>query len=138
MEELLGELVRWSLPSEAAQQLDEVGFVVIPSAFAPDVCARLSDAYDKAILTANPEDVSIRSSTRVNDFVNRSPEFDQIYIYPPLLAACCIVIGQPFKLSTMHARTLEPGTAAQSLHVDVKHGADGVAVMWFYFYGRRV
>ena len=40
MEEWFGELARWSLPSEAAQQLDEVGFVVIPSVFAPDVCAQ--------------------------------------------------------------------------------------------------
>ena len=128
-----GELARWSLPSEAAQQLDEVGFVVIPSVFAPDVCARLSEAHDKAILTANPEDVSSRSSTRVNDFVNRGPEFDEIYIYPPLLAACCLVIGRPFKLSTMHARTLEPGTPAQSLHVDVKRGADGWPLCGFIF-----
>src|SRR5215510_1486380 len=125
MEEWLGELARWPLSSDAAQELDEVGFVVIPSAFAPDVCAPLSEAYDKAILTANPEDVSIRSSTRVNDFVSRGPEFDLIYIYPPLLAACCMVIGRPFKLSTMHARTLEPGTPAQALYGDVKQGADG-------------
>ena len=93
----------------------------------------MAEAYNRAILTADPEDVSVRSSTRVNDFVNRGPEFDQIYVYGPLLAACCRIIGRPFKLSTMHARTLEPGTPAQSLHVDVKRGANGWPFCSFIF-----
>jgi len=64
------------------------------------------------------------SSTRIDDFVNRGSEFDGIYIYQPLLAACCEIIGAPFKLSGMRARTLNPG-ARLRLHVDVKHRANG-------------
>ena len=94
-------------------------------------CARLSQAYDRAVLTADPRDVSIRSSSRVHDFVNRGPEFDGLYVYRPVLGACCRVIGRPFKLSTMLARTLEPGTRAQPLHVDVKRGADGWPLVGF-------
>jgi ectoine hydroxylase-related dioxygenase (phytanoyl-CoA dioxygenase family) len=41
-----------------------------------------------------------------------------LYIHPPLLEASYQVIGQPFKLSTMHARTLHPNSQAQGLHVD--------------------
>ena len=115
------------LPPDAARQLDDSGFVVMPGPCG----TRLSEAYDRAVATADPADVSIRSSTRVNDFVNRGPELDGLYIYPSLLAACCRIIGRPFKLSTMHARTLEPGAPVQPLHVDVKHGADGWPLVGF-------
>jgi ectoine hydroxylase-related dioxygenase (phytanoyl-CoA dioxygenase family) len=60
------------------------------------------------------------TSTRVSDFVNRGREFDGLYVFPPLLDACCRVIGRPFKLSSLQARTLRPHTPAQELHVDVR------------------
>ena len=52
--------------------------------------------------------------------MNRGAEFDDLYVFPPLLEACCLVIGRPFKLSSLHARTVRPGTPAQELHVDVQ------------------
>jgi Phytanoyl-CoA dioxygenase (PhyH) len=119
------------LPMEGAQQLSDIGFLILQGFASEGDFARMSAAYDRAVLTADSGDVSIRSSTRVNDFVNRGPEFDGIYIYGPLLAACCQVIGRPFKLSTMHARTLEPGAPAQPLHVDVKREADGWPLVGF-------
>jgi ectoine hydroxylase-related dioxygenase (phytanoyl-CoA dioxygenase family) len=100
----------------------------MPGPVIPGGCEQLSAAYDRAVATADPSDVHIgrtRSSTRIDDFVNRGSEFDGIYIYPPLLAACCQIIGAPFKLSGMRARTLNPGAPAEELHVDVKHRANG-------------
>lgn len=112
------------LPPHFAQQLGNNGFVVMPGPVIEGGCARLSEAYDQAVLAADPADVFIaktdQSSTRVNDFVNRGREFDSLYIYSPLLAACCQIIGRDFKLSSLHARTLEPGAPQQSLHVDVR------------------
>src|SRR5262245_57715187 len=119
------------LPPHAARQLLEDGFVVIRGPTAADDLSRLQDAYDRAVATADAADVRISSSTRVTDFVNRGPEFDPLYIYPPLLAACCLVIGAPFKLSGTRARTLEPGAPCESLHVDVKHRADGWPIVGF-------
>lgn len=119
------------LPSDAAQQLYDIGFVVIEGPVVHANCAQLADAYDAAVLAAHPDDVSIRSSTRIHDFVNRGPDFDELYIYGPILAACCHIIGRPFKLSTMLARTLEPGTPAQALHVDFKRDADGWPMVGF-------
>ena len=52
--------------------------------------------------------------------MNRGPEFDSLYMFPPLLEACCLVIGRSFKLSSLHARTVRPCTPAQDLHVDVQ------------------
>ena len=92
------------MPPEAARQLVNLGFVVLLGPVIPGGRARLSEAYDQAVSTADPRDVSVRSSTRVSDFVSRGPEFDGIYVYGPVLAACCRIIGRPFKLSTMLAR----------------------------------
>src|ERR1041385_928558 len=87
---------------------------------------RLDIAYNVAIASATGDDVHIGSaSTRVADFVNRGPEFDDLYIFPPLLEACACVIGRPFKLSSFHARTLRPHIPAEELHVDVqRYSAD--------------
>ena len=116
------------LSSDAARQLRDVGFVVLPGPIIPGGCEQLSRAYDRAVATADPSDVhtgSTGASTRVNNFVNRGPEFDNIYIYPQVLSACCQIIGGPFKVSGMRARTLHAGAPAEGLHVDVKHQADG-------------
>ncbi len=56
--------------------------------------------------------------TRVSDFVNRGPAFDEIYMHPPLLDACCRTIDEPFKLSVMHSRTVHSVIGAQQLHMD--------------------
>src|SRR5687767_14835307 len=99
----------------------------MPGPVAPGGIRQLSDAYDRAATAAEPADVHTgrTGSTRINDFVNRGAEFDAIYVYPPLLAACCEIIGGPFKLSGMRARTLNPGAPAEPLHVDVKRRANG-------------
>ncbi len=121
------------LPPDVAQQLATQGFVVLPGPSVPGGIEQLQAAYDAVVATADPSDVRAASSTRVRDFVNRSIEFDGIYVYPPLLAACCSVIGRPFKLSNTCARTLNPGAPAQDLHADVRFGADGwplVGYIW--------
>lgn len=116
------------LSPDAARQLRDNGYVVLAGPVIPGGCEQLTRAYDRAVATADPSDVHTGrtgASTRINDFVNRGPEFDNIYIYPPLLSACSRIIGGPFKLSGMRARTLHAGASAEGLHVDVKHQADG-------------
>ena len=109
------------LPVDAASELRERGFVVLRDAVASDRMERLANAYTDAVASATGDDIRIGSaSTRVNDFVNRGSAFDDLYIFPPLLEACCRVIGRPFKLSSFHARTLRPHTPAEELHVDVR------------------
>jgi hypothetical protein len=81
----------------------------------------LANAYNAAVASATGDDIKFGStSTKVNDFVNRGAEFDDLYVFPPLLKAGCRVIGRPFKLSSLLARTLRPGSSAQELHVDVR------------------
>lgn len=123
----------YRLTEDIARQLCDTGYVIVEGAVAEAKLAQLSEAYDKVVLAAHPDDVSVRSSTRVSDFVNRGHHFDELYIYRPLLAACCRIIAHPFKLSTMLARTLEPGAPEQKLHVDFKRDGDGWPMIGFIY-----
>ena len=104
---------------EPLEDLVEVGFTIIPGPVPQGDLPRLQEAYDLAVASAENSDIHVGStSTRVGDLFNRGPAFDDIYIYPPLIEACRLVIHQPFRLSAMHARTLHPGAKAQPMHVD--------------------
>ena len=88
---------RGELSAGAVQDLRDVGFIVIPGPVAPDRLAQLAEAYDSGVACAASDDVSIGSTTtRVHDFVNRGPEIDGLYVYEPVLEACCRIIGQPY------------------------------------------
>lgn len=109
------------LPPEKLHQLHEHGFVVLPGPVPLSKMDRLARAYDAEVASASGADVRTgKTTTRVIDFVNRGAEFADVYVFPPLLEACCRIIGRPFKLSSMHARTLRPCSPAQELHVDVQ------------------
>jgi ectoine hydroxylase-related dioxygenase (phytanoyl-CoA dioxygenase family) len=56
-----------------------------------------------------------------------------LYIYQPLLEATAHIIGQPFKLSSLHARTLHPKSQAQGLHVDFKLNEERFPLVGFIF-----
>ena len=114
------------LPAHAASELGERGFVVLPGVVAGESLERLTTAYNEAMALATGDDIRVGStSTKVSDLVNRGVAFDSLYMFPPLLAACCQFIGGPFKLSSFQARTVRPGAHAQELHVDVpRHSAD--------------
>lgn len=120
------------LSADAVKALYEVGFVVIPGLIAPDRLKQLSAAYDSAIALAGPDDLHVGSTTtRVSDLANRGSEFDALYIQPYLLNACSHVIGQRFKLSSIHARTLHQNTPAQRLHIDFKANEEKFPLMSF-------
>jgi len=124
--------VEHALAPDAGKQLGEMGFVVIPSLIPPERISSIAAAYDLAIATALDADVRTGStSIRVTDFVNRGAAFDTLYTFPELLDACCRVIGQEFKLSVMHARTLMPKVPAGDLHVDFASDAEGFPMVGF-------
>jgi ectoine hydroxylase-related dioxygenase (phytanoyl-CoA dioxygenase family) len=124
----------YELPASAIRDLRNVGFVVIPGPVASNRLAQLAAAYDSAVASASPDEVGVGSTTtRVHDFVNRGSEFDELYVYPPVLEACCRIIEQPFKLSTMLARTVRPRARAQALHVDFERDMDGWTMVGFIF-----
>jgi hypothetical protein len=110
-----------ALPSAAARELRDEGFVVLPGLMPCEQVEQLRQAYDAAIASAVADDVRVGgTTTRINDFVNRGAAFDAVYILPALLEACCQIIGRPFKLSSLPARTLRPHSPGSELHVDVR------------------
>jgi hypothetical protein len=113
--------VTGALLPDAAAELDERGFVVLPAVVAPGSLAELSAAYDEAVASAIGDDLRVGSTTtRVHDLVNRGAAFDDVYVFPPLIEAAVRVIEGPFKLSSLMARTLRPHQPEQELHVDVE------------------
>lgn len=122
MDDWFGKLLdAGELPPDRAQELDEQGFVVLEGQVTMEQTDHLARAYDCAVGSAGQNDVRTGStSTRVTDFVNRGAEFDDVYISPPLMEACCRIIGRPFELSSFHARTVWSEATTQELHVDVR------------------
>jgi hypothetical protein len=60
------------LPMDAASELQERGFVVLPGAVPSGRVERLANAYNAAMASVTVDDVKIGStSTRLSDFVNR-------------------------------------------------------------------
>lgn len=83
------------LPVHAASELAERGFVVLPSVVLGESMKRLTTTYNEAMASATGDDIRVGStSTKGSDFVNRGAAFDGIYMFPPLLEACCQVIGE--------------------------------------------
>ena len=116
------------------EELDKAGFTVVPGAIPAEDLVSVAAAYEVAVETAAPDDIRVGSSTtRVNGLVNRRPEFDSLYLHPLLLEACGRILDEPFRLSTMHARTVRPNTAAQNLHVDYQRDHRGWTMIGFIY-----
>lgn len=122
------------LSPSVVHDLRNDGFVVIPGPVPKTKLAEVATSYDEAVLRADPADISLgKTTTRVTDLVNRYAAFDGLYVHPPVLEACCRIIERPFKLSTMHARTLRPRTPAQTIHIDMASDAEGWPLVGFIF-----
>jgi ectoine hydroxylase-related dioxygenase (phytanoyl-CoA dioxygenase family) len=122
------------LSTDALQDLQAVGFIVIPGPVESVDLPQIAAAYDSVVVSASSDDIKIGSSTtRVNDFVNRGADFDALYIHQPLLEASSHVIGKPFKISSLHARTLHPNSQAQRLHIDFKSNEERFPLAGFIF-----
>ena len=110
-----------ALSTDAAEELEHRGFTVIRDVLPPTRLERLRHAYDAAMSSASGAELKIGSTTtRLGDFINQGEEIDALYTFPPLLDACRRIIGRPFKLSSLHARTLRPRSLNGKLHVDVR------------------
>ncbi|HEY0460564.1 MAG TPA: phytanoyl-CoA dioxygenase family protein [Pyrinomonadaceae bacterium] len=122
------------LSGGALKDLQDFGFVVIPGPVESADLPQIAAAYDSVVVSALSNDIKIGSSTtRVTDFVNREQDFDALYIHQPVLEACSHVIGKPFKISSLHARTLHPNSQAQKLHIDFKPNEERFPLLSFIF-----
>jgi hypothetical protein len=121
-----------TLPTSSRKQLSEEGFAVVPGPVSAERLLEVAFAYDEVMDSGQGPDFRISSTTtRMYDFVNRGPAFDEIYLHLPLLEACRHVIGEPFKLSSLLGRTLRPQSSAQDLHVDLSRDSEDAPMLGF-------
>jgi hypothetical protein len=120
------------LRGESTQQLIESGFAIMPGPLAGDRLNQLVAAYDEVMASASGPDYKAgRTTTRMSDLLSNRSEFDDVFLYPPLIEACCNLIGEPFKLSSFIARTLQAGSPAQELHADLPRDSDDGPLLGF-------
>ena len=125
---------RGTLAAAVAVPLEQLGFVVLPGPCSAERLEEVTDAYDAVVASAASADVRVgATSTRVQDFVNRGPTFDPLYVYPPLLDAALRIVGRDFKLSSFGARTLQAGAAVLDIHVDVERDSPDWPLLGFIF-----
>ena len=121
-----------NLSNESAEQLVECGFTVVPGPLSPVRLAELTEAYDEIMAQGSGSDFKVASTTtRMFDLVNRGPAFDETYTDKLLLEACAHVIGEPFKLSSLLARTLRAKVPAQDLHADISCQSEDAPMVGF-------
>jgi hypothetical protein len=128
-----GELAaRRALPARTASALEERGFAILPGPVPHEGLNRLTDEYEAAFASAGSDDLRVGStSTKLTHVVDRGGVFEALVVFPPLLDACCRVIGRPFKLSTFIGRTLRAGSPSQELHVDVRRDSPDWPLLGF-------
>jgi ectoine hydroxylase-related dioxygenase (phytanoyl-CoA dioxygenase family) len=108
-----------------AAAIRTIGFAVIERPLVD-----LRAAYDREVASADARDLSRKECTRVHDFVNRTPKLD-LWRDEQLLAICDATFAEPYKLSTFHARAVNPGGGPQQLHVDCERIGEGVCLLGF-------
>lgn len=101
------------------------GFAVLPRALPDAVLASVREAVVEAVARAIPGEVHVGStSVRVNGILGQVPALAALLNHPPLLDAAASIVGGPYRLSSLHARSVKPGAGAQALHQDVATGAE--------------
>jgi hypothetical protein len=120
------------LDASALRALQEDGFTVIEGPVPTARLDELAAVYDNAMEMATEPDKRVgRTTTRVRDLPNQGDAFDCVYLYRPVLAACCYTIRQPFKLSSLLGRTLHARSDTDDLHVDFARDDEGWPMLGF-------
>ena len=101
------------------------GYAVLRGPLATAALATAREAVVNAVRHAGADDVHVGStSVRVNGILGRVPELAALLDHKALLDVAREVIGGPFRLSSLHSRSVKPGAGSQALHQDVAPGAE--------------
>ena len=110
------------------QQLDEVGFVVIPDFFGELLAplgARIDEIFAEEGDNAGSEFRQEPGCRRLANLVDKGEIFQQVIAYPRLLPYIRHVLGEQIKLSSLNVRSVNPfWSESQPLHADMAAIAD--------------
>jgi ectoine hydroxylase-related dioxygenase (phytanoyl-CoA dioxygenase family) len=120
------------IPAEHQRTLDEVGFLKLPGAIGPALCARVAARLEELFAAegadAGREFKQEAGARRLANLVDKDPLFASCIDRPDLLPFVAAVIPGPpgahdgrwgFKLSSLNARSANPASGqVQPLHAD--------------------
>ena len=111
-----------SIPGDHSRLLDEHGYVPLPGFIGDDlrrrVRARIEELFGIEGDAAGAEFKTEPGARRLANLVDKGDVFLECILEPRVLAYVGHVLGPRFKLSSLNARSAEPGATAQPLHVD--------------------
>lgn len=111
------------------RRLDEDGFVVLDDFMGAVLLARLRAEVDR-VFVAEGESAGIEfklepGCRRLANLVDKGQVFREVIVLPRLLEYVHHVLGPDIKLSSLHARSVNPhGERSQPLHADMSAVAD--------------
>jgi ectoine hydroxylase-related dioxygenase (phytanoyl-CoA dioxygenase family) len=112
------------MTDERKQQLDERGYVVLEDAIPPDLLhalrSRILELYQEEGDCAGSEFRLEAHAHRLANLVDKGAVFQRAIALPAVLDCVRHVLGPEFKLSSLNARSADPGSEeGQPLHVDM-------------------
>ena len=115
--------------AEQRQQLDDNGYVVLEHAMGDELLralrTRILKLFDEEGDRAGHEFRSEEHAHRLANLVDKGDVFRRAIVFPPVLELVRHVVGADCKLSSLNARSADPGTdVGQPLHVDMGAIAD--------------
>jgi len=118
-----------SLTEAEKRRLDEEGFLVLDGFMGTDLLARLR-AQVEQVLAVEGERAGVEfkleeGCQRLANLADKAEIFREAIVLPRLLPYVRHVLGPDIKLSSLHARSVNPhGAGAQPLHADMSAVAD--------------
>lgn len=110
--------------SHQAQQLDDLGYVVLEDGIGRDLLERLRTRIHELFAVegddAGAEFLQEEQAHRLANLVDKGAVFQAAIVLPDVIACVQHVLGAAFKLSSLNARSADPhSTVGQPLHVDM-------------------
>ena len=117
------------MTEQQRRQLDDQGFVLLPAfiddAFVRELRTSIHDIFDREGERAGHEFKQEAHAHRLANLVDKGDAFRRAIVLPSLLDGVRHVLGPHIKLSSLNARSADPGSdAGQPLHVDMGAIAD--------------
>jgi ectoine hydroxylase-related dioxygenase (phytanoyl-CoA dioxygenase family) len=117
------------LSSVEMRRLDEDGYLLLQDFIDADLLARLRDRIEELFQiegeSAGQEFKPEPGCRRLANLVDKGDVFREVIVLPRLLEYVRYVLGPSIKLSSLHARSVNPhGAGGQPLHADMSAIAD--------------
>lgn len=111
------------MTSDQRRQLDQAGYLLLPDFMSPALLDELRREFDRLLAEEGEHagrEFRIEPHTkRLANLVDKGEVFRRIITLPEILACIGHIITEPFKLSSLNARTPEPHSDwVQPLHCD--------------------